>query len=192
MKKTIILSLFTAFLFVGVTANAQEQGEIRVGAGLALGTKAGIDDDGSEKMGVGINIGGEYFVTDLISIAPSYTFFFKSEISFDDFGGTSTNSRQYGSLNLDGRYYFGDGDIQFYGLAGISFASAKAEFSYEDDTDPSFNESDSATESETGLNIGGGVMYPISDNLYLNGQIKYNTPIEQLVINAGVSFTIGG
>ncbi|WP_424961874.1 outer membrane beta-barrel protein [Ekhidna sp.] len=181
MKKITILTLFAAFLLVGISANAQEQGEIRVGAGLALGTKAAIDDDGSEKMGIGINIGGEYFVTDVISVAPSYTFFFKSEI---EQSGQSV-SIQYGSLNIDGRYYFGDG--MFYGLAGLSFASGKSEFDF-----GSFGGSGSETDSEVGLNIGGGVMYPLSDGMFLNGQVKYNTPIEQLVINAGVAFTIGG
>lgn len=168
MKKFTILSLFAAFLLVGVTANAQEQGDIRVGAGLALGTKAGIDDDGSEKMGVGINIGGEYFVTDVISIAPSYTMFFKSTVSGTDFS--------FSAFNIDARYYFGESGV--YGLAGFSSLSAKVE-----------GGGFSATDSEGGLNIGAGIMYPLSDNLFANGQVKYQTPGEgQLVINAGVAF----
>ena len=74
----------------------------------------------------------------------------------------------------------------FYGLAGLSFASAKEEFNI-----PGFG-SGSGTTSKTGLNIGAGVMYPLTDNMYLNGQVKYNTPIEQLVINAGIAFSFGG
>lgn len=173
MKKVLLTATLVAIF--GFAATAQEQGEIRAGAGLAIGTKAGVDESG-EKMGLGLNFGGEYFVTDVISIAPSYTMFFKSEVDT----GFGKVSNQFGSFNLDGRYYFGD-DGMFYGLAGLSFASAKAEFGGE-----------SETSSETGLNIGAGVMYPLADNMYLNGQVKYNTPIEQLVINAGIAFSFGG
>ena len=173
MKKITILTLFTAFLFVGVTANAQEQGDIRVTAGLAIGTKAGIDDHGSSKIGLGLNVGGEYLVTDVISVAPSYTLFFKSEVQ----GGAVSN--QFSSFNLDGRYYFSDG--KFYGLAGLSFASvtAKADFGFG---------SVEETDSTTGLNLGGGTMIPLGDTMFLNGQVKYNTPLEQLDIQVGIAF----
>ncbi len=168
MKKFTILSLFAAFLLVGVSANAQEQGDIRVGAGLAIGTKAGVDDTGDSKLGLGINLGGEYLITDAISIAPSYTFFFKSSVGGTDF---STSS-----LNIDARYYFGESGV--YGLAGFASASTKA-------VAAGF----SVSTSEGGLNIGAGIMYPLSDNLFANGQVKYTTPGDgQLVINAGVAF----
>lgn len=167
MKKFTILSLFAAFLLVGVSANAQEQGDIRVGAGLAVGTKAGVDESG-EKLGFGINVGAEYLITDAISLAPSYTFFFKSSVAGTDFS--------LSAINIDARYYFGESGV--YGLAGFSSVKAKAEAG-----------GFSASTSEGGLNIGAGIMYPLSDNLFANGQVKYQTPGEgQLVINAGIAF----
>jgi len=193
MKKFTILTLFTAFLLVGVTANAQEQGMIRASAGLALGTKAAIDESGT-KAGIGINIGAEYLITDNISIAPSYTFFFKSEFDTPDgFGGNVTSSNQFGSFNIDGRYYFGDGDMELYGLFGIGIVSN----SFEQSGDDGFGGTITidGSDSETGLNIGGGINYPLSDALFLNGQIKYNTvDIDggQIVINAGVAYSFGG
>ena len=182
MKKLLLTAALVAVL--GFAATAQEQGDIRVGGGLALGTKAAVDENGT-KAGLGINLGGEYFVTDIISIAPSYTFFFKSTIDQPDgFGGNFESSIRYGSFNIDGRYYFSDG--MFYGLAGLGIVSVKAEVS-------GFG---AGSESEVGLNLGGGVMYPLSDTMFLNGQLKYNTADlgdgSQLVINAGVLFTIGG
>ena len=136
MKK-LLLSTALVALF-GFFATAQDQGEMRVGGGLALGTKAAIDEGGS-KAGIGINIGGEYFATDVISIAPSFTYFFPSSI---EFFGQEIKS-QASSLNIDGRYYFGDSDMQLYGLAGIGvgFASAEANGNKESD-------------SKVGLNIG--------------------------------------
>ena len=166
MKKSLLTATLVAIF--GFAATAQEQGEIRVGAGIAYGTQATIDlDDGSEKGALGLNFGGEYFFTDVISAAPSYTMFFKEEE-----GGASFKTS---SFNLDARYYFGDG--MFYGLAGLGFSSAKLEGG-------GFSESD----SDTGLNIGGGVMIPAGDALYINGQAKYNTSFEQFVLQAGVAF----
>ncbi|WP_436517422.1 outer membrane beta-barrel protein [Ekhidna sp. To15] len=171
MKKFTILSLFAAFVLFGFSANAQEQGDIRVGAGLAIGTKAGAEANGNtvdSKLGIGINLGAEYLVTDAISIAPSYTFFFKNSVGGADYSSSS--------LNIDARYYFGESGV--YGLAGFASGTAKVE-----------GGGFSLSTSEGGLNIGAGIMYPLSDNLFANGQVKYTTPGDgQLVINAGVAF----
>lgn len=165
MKKLLLTATLIAIF--GFAATAQEQGDIRVGAGLALGTKAGVDADG-EKMGLGINLNGEYLITDVISIAPSYTMFFKNSVGGADFS--------LSALNIDVRYYFGESGL--YGLAGFSSLKAKAE-----------GGGFTVTDTEGGLNIGAGVMLPLSDNLFANGQIKYTTPGDgQLVINAGVAF----
>ena len=58
-------------LFSYSTVVAQEKGQIRAGLGLTLGTESAIDETtGEPKLGFGIVIGGDYFVTDAISIAP--------------------------------------------------------------------------------------------------------------------------
>jgi hypothetical protein len=168
MKKLITTTFIAAFIFMGYTAAAQDQGDIRAGIGLAAGTKAGVDDDGSEKLGLGLNIGAEYFVTDVISLAPSYTMFFKSTVGGVDF--------KLSALNIDARYYFGGG---VYGLAGFSSLKAKAEAG-----------GFSASSTESGLNIGAGYMIELGDALMGNLQAKYQTPGDgQLVINAGVAFS---
>lgn len=171
MKKTTTGILTLVFMLAALFVKAQEQGEIRVGAGLVYGTKASFDfDDGGTKGGLGINIGGEYFFTDIISGAPSYTFFFKEEE-----GGASVRSS---SFNLDGRYYFSDG--MFYGLFGLGFTAVKSDLGI----------LGSRTNSETGLNLGGGVMLPVADAILFNGQLKYNTSFEHLAIQAGISYII--
>lgn len=159
----------------GSAVGAQEVGTIRLGAGLVYGSKAGINDDLEAAGGVGINIGGEYFFTSNISAAPSFTYFFPSSANFEAFGQKYTMKMKVSSLNLDGRYYFNAGGMDLYGLAGLSVAFAGAE---------------GESSNKTGVNLGGGVVYPLSDNLNFNGQIKYNTPLEQIAIQAGISFTI--
>lgn len=173
MKKLLLTAALVAVFGFAVTA---QEGEMRVGGGLALGTKAAVDESGS-KAGIGINVGGEYFVSDVISVAPSFTYFFPSSVTIF---GTKLET-QASSINLDGRYYFGDSDVQLYGLAGIGIGLASAKVGGESDSD-----------SKVGLNLGVGLNYPLSDGMFLNGQAKYNTPFEQLVINAGVAFNIGG
>lgn len=155
---------------------AQEQGDIRARVGLALGTKASADEDtGDVKAGLGINLGAEYMITDAISIAPSYTMFFKTEFT----GGGEIKPSIF---NIDARYYFGESGI--YGLAGLAMQAVKFE-----------GGGFSQTNNATTFNLGAGIELPISDNLNFNGQLKYmGTDDEetfedpQLVVNAGVSF----
>lgn len=177
MKK-LLLSVFALFLFAAAS-NAQEQGEIRISAGVALGTKAAIDTDGTEKAGIGINIGGEYLITDVISVAPSYTFFFESE---ETIAGVGTFGTKISSFNLDGRYYFMTDNVQVYALAGLSFASAEVT------TSSAFFGTISVSDNKTGLNIGAGLNLPLADNIGINGQLKYNTPFEQLVVQGGLYY----
>lgn len=180
MKKIIVLSIVLVAFIGQSNVMAQEKGKIRLGAALALGTKSAIDaDTGESKLGFGINIGGDYFITDAISLAPSYTFFFESSI--EELG--ITISLKTSSFNIDGKYYFLRNEVAVYGLIGLSIANAKATVDFQ-------GTPISASDSSTGLNIGGGVDFYLGDKAYLNGQVKYNTPLEQLVINFGVGFVL--
>ncbi len=181
MKRTIAILVLGLLMVAGTQSWAQDQGQIRVGASLAIGTKAGINDTGGEKLGMGLNFGGDYFVIDKLSIAPSYTFFFKSTYRVLDSGFEFDLS--VSSFNIDGKYYFLTEGINVYGLLGVSFARVKSTLSI-------LGSPIEVSANETGINIGGGVDYMLSDKLYLNGQVKYNTPLEQLVISVGVGYVI--
>ena len=160
-------------LFFGLaTVKSQETGKIKVNAGLAYGTEVGIDGGG-----LGINLGGEYFITDEISAAPSYSSFFE-----DSEGPVSAN---FSAVNIDGRYYFLNDDFYIYGLLGLSILS----FDIETPLGP-FGSIESS-DSETGLNVGGGIVYPLDDQFDLNGQLKYQTPGDgQIVLNLSLVFNI--
>ncbi|MBC5772922.1 outer membrane beta-barrel protein [Pontibacter sp. KCTC 32443] len=176
MKK-ILLALGLVVLATGATM-AQEQGQINAKAGLALGTKASVDDDGDAKMGLGINLGGEYFFTDAISIAPTYTLFFPTKI-----GETKIIPSV---LNLDGRYYFNANGLSLYGTAGLAVQSVKVKW-----------EGDSDTGNLTTFNLGAGILYPLADKISLDGQLKLMGGDEdetfdgaQFVLSAGISYRI--
>ncbi|WP_242928696.1 outer membrane beta-barrel protein [Pontibacter vulgaris] len=194
LLSTIVLASATATLAQNATATktaasaqtttqpvAQEEGKMRVGAGLVYGTEAGIENGG-----IGINIGGEYFFTEQIAAAPSLTYFFKTEAEFSNGWGKYTSSARSFTINLDGRYYFAEkGGADFYGLAGLTFASSKVEM--KDSEDKVYGE---AKANKVGLNLGAGLIYPINEKLSFNGQLKYNTPMKQIELQAGVTFPL--
>lgn len=168
--KTKLLALALVGLFAINGAMAQEQGDMRAGLGLVLGTKAGFDE-GGEKLGIGLAPSFEYMITDVISGAVSYDWYFKSSV-----GSVDINVSY---LNIDGRYYFMTDDVQVYGLAGLGIGMSKVKVG-----------GDSESDSETGLNLGAGANFPLSDALGLNAEAKYQTAGEgQLAIKAGVFFT---
>ncbi|MDA0196923.1 MAG: hypothetical protein O2887_09945 [Bacteroidetes bacterium] len=45
------------------------------------------------------------------------------------------------------------------------------------------------TSNNTGINLGAGAVFPLSDNMGVNAQLKYQSNIGQLAINGGVVFT---
>jgi hypothetical protein len=163
MKKLLTITFCGAALLFGFSSSAQSQGDFRAQVGGILGTEAAVDG-----VGFGLNIGAEYFVSDVISIAPSYDMFFKEDINDSFFGNYEY---KLSSINIDGRYYFSDG---FYGLAGLSLASVSI-----------FG----ISANETGLNIGAGYNLAMGESLLLNLQGKYNTPLSQVVAQVGVAFS---
>ena len=161
MKKLLLTA--TLVVAFGFAATAQEQGIIRASASLAYGTE--VEE-------IGINIGGEYLITDVISGGVSYTSFFTPDpVSFSSF-------------NIDGRYYFLTDGPYVYGLFGFGIVRSEV------DIDLGPFGGGSVSDSETGLNLGGGAIFPFSDNLGAQAQLKYNTAASgQLVLQGGVVYT---
>jgi len=182
MKKFFSILACTCFFAFG--AMSQEQGQIGASLGLAFGSEAGLNDDGEQSGGLGINVGFEYFVTDVISVAPSFTYFFGEEVEAPGF----RVSYNLSAINIDGRYYFLTDDLKVYGLIGPSILIASSESTFDNFFGQTITTEDS--DSEFGINIGGGIVYPIADNLGLGAQLKYQTPYDgQLVLNGGLTYT---
>lgn len=170
------ISLFFILTFV-LSSSSQTQGDLRGGAGVTLGTAAGINDNtGFSELGLGLNVGMEYFFTEIISIAPNYTAFTKSNIGASKIG--------FNSLNFDGRYYINEGDFKFYALVGIHSLFSR-------------NQSFGITRSvnQQGYNLGLGLNIPLGEAFYGNAQLKRQGPFQnvnrrdgQYVINFGVVY----
>lgn len=93
-------NIFIAAILLILCANssfAQNEGDVRASGSLLLNF---------EDAKFGVNFGGEYFFTNQVSIAPSYSNIF----------GTPSLS----GINVDGRYYFTESTANWYALAGFA------------------------------------------------------------------------
>ncbi|MDP4680568.1 MAG: hypothetical protein NWS46_09405 [Cyclobacteriaceae bacterium] len=94
--KNLLVSVLIIFVFI-TSASAQHEGDFRASGSLLLNF---------DNAKFGVNFGGEYFFTDQVSVAPSYSNLF----------GTPSLS----GINVDGRYYFTESTDNWYGLAGFA------------------------------------------------------------------------
>ncbi len=118
---------------------------------------------GTDISELGIAAGVEFGLAEKINLAPNFTYFF-----------TPSEFSAY-SISADGKYIFTDGGPQIYGLLGLTIGIVSV------DLGPG-----SVTSSEFGINVGAGITQPISDKISFNGQLRYNTPFEQVEFMAGV------
>lgn len=183
MKPSILLStliMVTIFLFSALADHAfaqTEKGDIKIGAGLAFGTGVGFEDLDND---LGIRIDGSYMFTESIRGAADFVFYFpKSE------GGGKVTVWE---INFNGNYLFiNEESMNVYALAGINITGIKTKF------DSNGFGSFSASNSEFGLNIGGGAEFDL-DFAMLFGEAKYGGlghDADQFVIAGGLRIPIG-
>jgi hypothetical protein len=115
----------------------------------------------------GMNFSGEYFPFEKISFAPNVSILFPAT-------GKASN------LHLDTRYYFTEEKVEFYGLLGYANYRRRYEFNPE------------ITYQNTGtLNIGGGILYKLIDELGVNAEVKLQPQNRnEFIIKVGLSYFI--
>ncbi|MEX2456358.1 MAG: outer membrane beta-barrel protein, partial [Balneolaceae bacterium] len=177
MKKLLILSIafiFSIILFNQAKAQTAETDSdsnieaqnIRVGVGLTFGSGIGsgnLDND------LGIRVDGYYPLTPEIRAGGDFTFYFPKSDSGVDF--------TVWELNFNGNYILLEEDeFTLYGLAGINITGFTVSF-----------DDDSNSDTEIGLNLGGGAEYPL-DFADLFGEIKFGGlggDADQFVLGVG-------
>ncbi len=161
MKKILTAAICMALLtIVATSASAQQKGD------MAWGVQAAYSSgDGASNFGLGAKF--RYNVTTPIRLEGSFTYFLESDhLSMWD-------------LSANAQWLFPVADqVTVYPLAGLGVFGAKV------DVKGFGNESD----SELGLNLGGGADFGITDSMAITAELKYNTAYEQLVLSAGVAF----
>ena len=145
--KRILIILAAIFCFAIVNAEAQEKGQMAAGVNFNLGAGYG---GGYSNFGIGAKF--QYSFTDHIRVEPAFTYYFKKDyLSMWDF---------FANVH----YVFGmaNDKLNLYPLAGIGVLGAKASvLGY------------SASNTNFGVNLGGGVEYKLSDKFALGAEIKY-------------------
>lgn len=164
MKKGILKSLVVIIaVFMSASVFAQEAGDKAAGGSLNYGS-----GDGWSSIGIGAKF--RYNVTSPIRLEGVFTYFLKKDyVSMWDF-------------SVNAHYLFKAGEkLTVYPLAGLGLSkkSASGEFMGYD-----YNVSD----SEFGLNLGGGLDYDLSENMVGNVELRYGTGSELIILSAGVVF----
>ncbi len=129
-----------------------------------------------EAFGIGARL--LYGLNENIRFDLSDHYYFKKEYKYLD------------DLNLNVHYLFDVAEnLQLYPLAGVTLLLWKVEFDdYNFQTDTWFK--NSFSDSKFGVNLGGGAQYALTDQLLLNGELKFQiiSDTNQLVISAGVIY----
>lgn len=169
--KTLRTIFLLTCLSIGVvfTAHAQTQ----LGAGLIYGGEI-------EKLG--IKAEGIHAINDDFRVAADISYFFPEEGS----GGGFDLSVTWWAINFNGHYLFvNEESLRAYALAGLNIGIITAKASY-------MGDSESESDSELGLNLGGGIEIPVNTISFF-GELKLaglGGDGEQVVIGAGVRVPI--
>lgn len=133
-------------------------------AQIQVGVGLGYGLDNEE---IGLNLRAGYGLNDNWRVAADYlTYFIEGD-------GIS-----YNEINLNANYSFGSETFRPYGLAGLNITTVKINFL-----------GFSSSNSELGLNVGGGLQYFVAEKVALFGEARYViSEFDQLVIGAGVIF----
>jgi outer membrane protein X len=156
------VATIVACLAVTMSMAAQSKGDMAVGGNLVIGT-------GDSYTNIGISPKFQYNVTDPIRLEGSLTFFLKKDyISFWD-------------ISVNGHYLFPVADqITVYPLAGLGIFGWKTDY---------FGLG-SASGSDLCVNLGGGIDFKLTDQVFLNAELKYKivNNWNRLLLSAGVAY----
>jgi len=181
MKKLYSIGVLMTGLLLLTHINCMAQtGKIQVGGGLIFGSGV-LNGSGASSLNnnVGLKADGYYTINEKFRAGVGLNFFFPHSDSGVKFS--------IWNINLNGNYFFYENEAtRLYGLAGINIASMKTTY------DSAQFGTASGTDSETGLNLGGGAEFGL-DFANLFGELKFagiGGNADQLVLNAGLRFAI--
>ena len=154
IKVLTMLAIITLSV-MGGSANAQEKGDMAIGANILGGSFS--DSKKNADFGVGARF--MYNITNPIRLDGSFNYYFGATAPLD----FSVNVHYL--INVMPR-------LNVYPLAGLSVYA----FGSDDDDDDWMNDDDysETTLGGLGLNLGAGGEYKITDKIWGNAEIKYN------------------
>jgi len=164
MKRVGLISVIMLVLLIFTFSDSSAQIGFK-GVGGRLGF---VTADGSQS---GIIFGGHVNLGEIIpglALVPNIDYW--------------SDTIDYLSVNANVRYYFPTGgSVDLFGLGGLGFVRVKVDL----------GPLGSVSNTEFGLNLGGGAEIPLSDNLKGVGMLVFNTEGSQIKIMGGVTYMLG-
>ena len=147
MKKVTLIFVILC-LALGMKAQVFDFGQMRAGGGLSYVDKVG---------NLGINVNGVYTFNPQWEAAAAFTYTFEK------------NNVSYKLLDIDVHSVFYEimSKVNFYVLTGLCFNF------YEMETNPADGVSTPGSGSDSGLNIGAGINYKLTDRLNATPEVRY-------------------
>lgn len=175
--RVMVIALMLIAVFT--TAQAMEPVGFYAGAGLDFQFISDADDADFSNPFIGINPRVGYRINDMFGVNAGYEYFFTKE---NDAGLEWSQSAIQISANI---FPFKEGKMtNMYfigGLALISWEFSGTESFFGQEVDYSVDD------NETGIQLGAGYLYPMSENISLAGEVSYITSDA-----GGIQIEIGG
>jgi outer membrane protein X len=169
-KRLAIIAIAVVTMCVSVTA--QQKGDMAAGGFIAIGM-------GDELTNVGIGGKFQYNVIDPLRLEGSLTFFLPKDMGF-------SSKFSMWDISVNGHYLIPVADqITVYPLAGLGILGVKSSVDL-----GSLGGKQTHSDSDVCVNIGGGVDFKLTDQIYLNGEMKYKIVKNwnRFIISAGIAF----
>ncbi len=167
MKK--LTNILLAVLFacsITQLSFAQEQGDISVGAGVAYGFD--IEE-------IGIQANGTYTLNENMRVGADFIYWL-TDNEFGDYTAFEVNANFH-------YLFYNENDLVLYGLGSLGIHYVSFSFS-------AFGFSESVSDTELGLGIGGGLEYNLGGiKLYAEPRI-FLSGLDQFALSAGVRLPI--
>ncbi|MFC2263940.1 MAG: outer membrane protein [Prevotella conceptionensis] len=163
MKK---LFLVAAFAMVSAFASAQ----FAVGVHTLYGT---------EVSNLGIGVRARYDINEQFRLDGNFNYYFKK------------NGLEFWDINANLHYLFNITDrFSAYPLGGLGLVTANSTIEVRDPFTGNVLSKTSESSTKLGFNFGGGVDFALTDDLYLNGEVKYQivSGYNQAVMSAGIVY----
>ncbi len=173
MRNTIAMT-FALFLCFGFVQSASAQSIGFHGIGGRIGLVKPENIDATLNVAAHANLGE---IIENLVIFPSVDYWGKSvgPLDFSQF-----------AINADGRYYLpASSDLAFFAGGGLSFIFTHRPVSF-------LGRTNGDTNLDLGLNLFGGLDYPLSDNLLLTGEGRFVvSDMYSFKLTAGVTYLLG-
>lgn len=147
---------------------------------------------GSEIETVGITLGGEFFVSEKVSISPDFIYYLPKKESEVYSGSKAEVKSRLWELNGNVHYYFiKKASIGFYGLGGLNYSHVGVDYK-QTDTDTGETELEfEVADGEAGVNLGIGANFSLGKNFSPFLEMKYvAASTDQLVLTSGLKFDL--